>query len=199
MTSDTQVTGRPLRADARRNRARILEAAEVVFASRGSGAGIDEVAAEAGLGVGTLYRHFPTKEALISAILFERVNRLIDAGEIYLEVEDPADGLYQFLSHLVDESVAKQDLTDALAGSMPPGEFPAEMLEVVARLSDLTSRLLARAQLQGGIRDDVTTADLIAMVVGPCMACGSPLVATPSPHKMLAVIYDGLRLGTARS
>jgi AcrR family transcriptional regulator len=130
VTSDTPTaldthTARPQRADARRNRARILEAAEAVFASRGSGAGIDDVATEAGLGVGTLYRHFPTKEALISAILFERIHRLIGAGETYLEVEDPADGLYQFLTHLVDEAVAKQDLTDALAGWTPPEEPPA--------------------------------------------------------------------------
>jgi hypothetical protein len=67
------------------------------------------------------------------------------------------------------------------------------MLEIVAALNDVTSRLLARAQLDGHIRDDVTSADLVGLVMGPCMACGSPFIASPSPHKMLAVVFDGLR------
>lgn len=193
MISDAEAEAKPLRADARRNRARILEAAEAVFASRGSGAGIDEVAAAAGLGVGTLYRHFPTKEDLITAILFERMRRLIAAGEAYLDASDPDQGLLDFLTHIVNESVAKQDLTDALGGLTPPAEPPAEIVEIAAALESITGRLLARAQSRGTIRDDVTTADLVGLVVGPCMACGSPLIATPSPHKMLTVVFDGLR------
>jgi AcrR family transcriptional regulator len=193
----TSVTGemRPQRADARRNRARILEAAQTVFAAKGSSAGVDEVATAAGVGVGTLYRHFPTKEDLIAAILFERMRQLIVDGQAYLEAEDPDQGLREFLTHVVDESLAKQDLVDALGGGPNPSmapDPPPEVVEIAANLNELTGQLLARAQEHGSIRPDVTVGDLVGLVMGPCMACGSPLIAAPSPHKMLSVVFDGL-------
>jgi AcrR family transcriptional regulator len=186
---------RPLRADARRNRARILEAAEAVFAAKGVSVGIDEIAGAAHLGVGTLYRHFPTKEDLIAAILFERMRQLVERGRAYLDADDPVAGLRDFLTHVVDESLAKQDFVDALGGGPNPSmnpDPPPEVLEIAAGLNDLVSQLLAKAQARGAVRDDVTTGDLVGLVMGPCMACGSPLISAPSPHKMLAVVFDGL-------
>jgi AcrR family transcriptional regulator len=184
---------RPLRADAQRNRARILAAAEAVFARRGSGVGVDEVAAEAGVGVGTLYRHFPTKEALIEAILIDRLRRLTVDAQAHLDTPDPGKALFEFLHDLVEESMAKRDFIDAMAkGTNPPAPPGPEGLALVAKLNELAGELLARAQAAGVVRSDVTTPDLLGLALGPCMAGNNPFTSTCSPELMLAIVWDGL-------
>ncbi len=106
---------RPLRADARRNRAKVLVAAEEVFASEGLSVPIDEVARRAGVGVGTVYRHFPTKEALFEAIVIARLEALVERAEELCAADDPGTALFTFISELVDLAVKKKDLTDELA------------------------------------------------------------------------------------
>jgi AcrR family transcriptional regulator len=184
-----------MRADAVRNRARILVAAEEVFAERGSTAGIDDVAASAGLGVGTLYRHFPTKEALVEAILLARLQRLVEEGRSYLDADQPGDALFEFLGHFVAVSQAKQDMVDALAKGFDSEQMlhNQEAQAIVALLTEITAQLLVAAQSAGDVRADVTNADLIGLVLGPCMAPGNPLIADCSAERMLSVVRDGLR------
>jgi AcrR family transcriptional regulator len=193
VTSATETNGRPLRVDAQRNRERLLRAAESVFAQKGSGVGVDEIAAEAGVGTGTFYRHFPTKDALIEAILIDRTRRLVADAQAYLAAADPGQALFEFLNHLVDESQVKRDLTDALAKRQLTDILEGEGLAVFEQLTAVTSELLQAAQAAGAVRSDITTADLIGLVLGPCLASDNPLTRSCSPQLMLSVVCDGLR------
>src|ERR1035438_4717379 len=107
---------RPLRADARRNRQRLLQAATDAFAAEGLSVPLDEPARRAGVGPGTLYRHFLTKEALFEAVLYDRLQRLADDARALRCAEDPAAALLAFISRLVAAAAPTRDLADALAG-----------------------------------------------------------------------------------
>ncbi len=184
---------RPLRADAVRNRARILEAAEHVFAEAGAGAGMDEVAAAAGVGVGTLYRHFPTKDALVAAVLIGRMEQLAEVGQTYLGSDRPGDALFEFLGRFVETSKNKQDLIDAMTNGADHDEvFVSSAAHVFERLNALIEQLLTTAQAAGEVRSDVTTPDLMGLTIGPCLATASPFLADCCPARMLSIVRAGL-------
>jgi AcrR family transcriptional regulator len=113
----TSTAGRPMRSDAVKNRLRILEAAEVVFAARGVAAPIDEVAERAGVGVGTLYRHFPNKEALFEAIVLTRLEELARAASAPPGAGDPGEEFFSFLRQFAGKVSNKHDLIDALGAA----------------------------------------------------------------------------------
>src|SRR3954467_10927193 len=92
---------RPLRADAARNRARVLKVAYETFAAEGLAVPIDEIARRAGVGAGTVYRHFPTKEELYRAVVEDRIRRIVEEGRALLAVQDPAEALFTFLRSMV--------------------------------------------------------------------------------------------------
>lgn len=194
--------GHKLRADAQRNRARVLKAAEAVFAAQGPGAPIDEVARTAGLGVGTLYRHFPTKEALFEAIVVERIRGLADEARALRAAPDPGTALFCFLSRVFDQVLA----TKALAGALTSAGFDIDdkrrspvWRDLWHDLREATQRLLARAQQAGEVRADVRMADLMGMVSGICHALSAdPPEGGCSAERMLAVVYDGLRAARAQ-
>ena len=147
---------RPLRADALRNRARVLEAAESVFAAEGISVPVDVIAEKAGVGVGTLYRHFPTKEKLFEAILIDRLGAIAADARARMDAEDPGAAFFAFLQYLVEESALKRDLIQALLGAgveIEQAAAPAKR-ELEAAVSDL----LAVAQNAGAVRSDVTPA-----------------------------------------
>ena len=100
-----------------RNRARLLEAAEAVFAAEGISVPVDLIAEKAGVGVGTLYRHFPTKEKLFEAILIGRIDEIADDARARVDSDDPGTAFFDFLAHLVEESALKRDLIQALMGA----------------------------------------------------------------------------------
>ncbi len=178
---------RPLRADAQRNRARILEAAEVLFAAEGIEVPIDAIAERAGVGVGTLYRHFPTKEQLAQAILLERLSALtVDAREM-ADAADPAAAFFGFLQHIVEEGAAKRDLLVAVMGAGV--EF--DHAEVKDALRDAVGVLLGRAQSVGAVRGDVTPTMVVSLVGATCQAA-APRDGAPACD-LLAIICDGLR------
>ena len=134
---------RPLRADAARNRARVLEVAYETFAADGLGVPIDEIARRAGVGAGTVYRHFPTKEDLFRAVVQDRIQRIVSDGRALVAGDDPGQALFTFLRSMVLEwGATDRGLTDALAGlgidvatAMPEaeGEFLGAARRVVAR------------------------------------------------------------------
>jgi AcrR family transcriptional regulator len=191
-----EAPAKPLRADAARNRARILQAAELVFAEQGAGAGMDDVAAAAGVGVGTLYRHFPTKDALVAAVLIARLELLLDYGQVYIGSDRPGDALFGFLSRFVEQSKSKQDLIDAMTKGAdhdalfdtPPGKA------IFNGVNALVDQLLKAAQEAGEVRADVTTDDLLGLTLGPCMAPASPFVTDCCPERMLSIVRAGIRL-----
>ena len=110
-------TDRPVRADAARNRARVLEVAYDTFAADGLSVPIDEIARRAGVGAGTVYRHFPTKEALFRAVIDDRIRRIIDKGHALLGSEQPGQALFTFLRSMVLQwGATDRGLFEALAG-----------------------------------------------------------------------------------
>jgi len=186
-----EVRVRPLRADARRNRERVLEAAELVLSSEGVTAPIDEVARRAGVGVGTVYRQFPTKEALYEAVLLRRMERLVEAARSRIGAEDPEEAFFGFLEHLVSEAERKRDLADALsrAGVTVDVTASAPAQELAAAIE----QLLTRAQRAGAVRGDVGMPELFGLVAGTCMAAERQIPGACSPHRMLGIVCDGLR------
>ena len=130
---------RPLRADARRNRERVLTAAREAFAELGFGVPLDVIAERAGVGPGTVYRHFPTKEALFEAVTLARVQDLVVVARVGAESADPGAALDAFLARLADEAAAKRDLPDALGGAGAAAVALART-ELHAALDDLLAR-----------------------------------------------------------
>ena len=190
-TSAAKVGARPLRADARRNRERVLEAAELVLSTEGVSVPIDEVARRAGVGVGTVYRQFPTKEALLEAILLRRLERLVEELHARAEDADPGEAFFGFLEHLVGEMARKRDLADALsrAGVDVDVTASAPAQELMAAVGEL----LARAQRSGAVRTDVGMPELFGLVAGTCMAAERQIPGACSPQRMLGIVCDGLR------
>jgi AcrR family transcriptional regulator len=178
---------RPVRADARRNRERVLAAAREVFAESGIGVPLDEIAARAGVGPGTVYRHFPTKEALFEAVAVANVEGLAADAHARAEADDPDAAFADFLDRVAEQALAKRDLPDALAGAGSDA-----MAAAVADLHAALGVLLANAQEAGAVRRDVSVTDLIALLKGVLNA----VRGDPDPgmaQRLLAVVQDGLR------
>jgi AcrR family transcriptional regulator len=182
---------RPLRADAQRNRARILDAAETVFALEGIEVPVDLIAEKAGVGVGTLYRHFPTKEKLCEAVLLDRLSALTVDAQAMADAEDPAGAFFDFLAHVVKEGAAKRDLLVAVMGAGL--EFEESSAEVKEGLRDAVGVLLQRAQAAGAVRRDVTPEAVVSLVGATCQAGAH--AGGPPACDLLAIVCDGLRTG----
>jgi AcrR family transcriptional regulator len=178
---------RALRADARRNRERVLAAARRAFAEQGYAVPLDEIAAAAGVGPGTVYRHFPTKEALFEAVSVANVEELAADARARAGAADPARAFTEFLDRLAEQALAKRDLPDAFGGAGADAVAGA-----VAEVHEALGVLLAKAQEAGGVRRDVSVNDLIALLKGLLHAVRTD----PDPdvrHRLLAVVRDGLR------
>jgi len=180
----------PLRADARRNRARILEVAREVFATEGLAVPIDTVAARAGIGVGTVYRHFPTKEALFAAIVMDRVQALVDDARAALDADDPGEAFYGFLRMMAERSATDMALADAFAeaGVDIKSSLGVCKQDLTAAIGDL----LQRAQDAGAVRTDVSVSDVFALLTSTCIACGRQ-GREDSSQRLVGVVLDGLR------
>jgi len=183
---------RPPRADARRNRARVLDAAKRVFASEGLGVPIDEIARRSGLGIGTVYRHFPTKQDLIVAIITEHTTTLASRATELASAPDAEAAFFEVLELLVDMVQRKKDVGDALAGV----DVAAATAKPRAELRAALEHLLARAQKTGAIRTDLEIDDVLAFVSA---TAPNPHRPTGSAGRMLAVLRDGLRAPASRA
>jgi AcrR family transcriptional regulator len=150
-----------LRRDAQRNRDRILDAACRCFALRGLEICVDEIAQSAGVGVGTLYRRFPSKASLIQAILERRLDELQPKIDQALSDEDPWTGLSELMTALVAQQIADRGLSQLLLLRAPPDDLPEPTRR---RFLGPLERLLARAQRAGRARPDVGARDLPAIL-----------------------------------
>jgi AcrR family transcriptional regulator len=179
-----------MRADAVKNRRRILEAAEEVFAAQGIAVPVDEVAEKAGVGVGTLYRHFPTKEALFEAIVQTRLEELASAAREAADAAEPGEALFGFLQRFAETAAMKHDLIDALASAGI--DLKSRCADSVALLEQQVGRLLQKGADSGSVRDDVTAKQVMSLIMGACMASGN--VEIPgSREQLVTVVCDGLR------
>jgi AcrR family transcriptional regulator len=161
------VTGRTRRADAERNRRRLIDAATEMFCERGLDVGVAEIAHQAGVGRGTLFRNFPTKEHLIAAIVVERIHESIVRGRAALEAEDPGEALFELLDQSVGRSQTDRTLFDALADTWMAND---EIRAAHGELLGVLDALLRRAQYAGAVRGDVSAVDVLMMVKGVCEA-----------------------------
>lgn len=179
---------RPLRADAARNRAKVLEVAYDTFAAEGLAVPIDEIARRAGVGAGTVYRHFPTKEALFTAVFEDRVRHIVDDGRGLLISAGPGEALFGFLREMVRTGAADHGLFDALAGY--GFDVAAATSGAEAEFLGVLGELLAAAQQAGTVRADVGVAEVKALLL-VCKSSGE--YGADVSDRVTAVIVDGLR------
>jgi len=183
-------TERPLRADARRNRERILRAAGQAFAAEGIGVPLDEIARRAGVGPGTVHRHFPTKEALFEAVVAEHLEQLTRDARAAARTEEAGSAFFDFLTRMNSEAGAKQDLADAMAGA--GAAMGSATQQLAADLREAFAVLLARAQRAGAVRADVDAADVQAIVLAAVTA-QRQRADTTRPDRLAALVFDCLR------
>jgi AcrR family transcriptional regulator len=182
-------TARPLRADAARNRARVLEVAYETFAEEGLAVPIDEIARRAGVGAGTVYRHFPTKEDLYRAVIEDRINRIVDDGRALLASAEPGEALFTFLRSMVLQwGATDKGLSDALAG------LGLDVKEAVPDAEQaflgLLGDLLRAGQKAGTVRRDLDVRDVKALMVG---AQAMQTYNAEAAERLTEVVLDGLR------
>jgi AcrR family transcriptional regulator len=188
VSTPATVGTRPMRADARRNYDRLVEAARAVFAARGSEASIEEIARTAGVGVGTLYRHFPQRIDLVEAVYREDVDTLVARGEELMTQAAPWDALAQWLEAFVAYAAAKRTFLTELHEAFEKN--PDLAVSSREKIGVETGRLLARAQEAGVARPDISQAELMQLVGGMCMARG----ATEEQNLgLLTFVLDGIR------
>jgi AcrR family transcriptional regulator len=182
---------RPLRRDAQLNRERIIVAAREVFAARGLNASLDDVAHHAGVGVGTVYRRFPTKEALLEVALDERLEEHVRAAEAALAAPTGWDGLVGFLRRAAEMQAADRGLRDVVLGADFRARHKARARD---RIEPLIRELVERAHREGSLRPDVTVEDLalVLMMVSE-VAHHSHTVRPDVYARYLELLIDGLR------
>lgn len=179
------------RADAVRNRERVLEAAKVVFNAGGPEASLEAVAKRAGVGIGTLYRHFPTREALFEAVYRREVAQLSELAEQLKNAKDPVDALRRWLRSGVEFVATKKGMMAALALAVQSSsELAAFSMD---RLTQAIGSLLDRAVAAGEMRGDVSPEDLLRAFFGMCYIHDQPGWQA-SVLRLLDVFVDGLRM-----
>jgi AcrR family transcriptional regulator len=194
---DEQVDNiRKPRADAVRNRERVLEAAKAVFSAGGPEASLEAVAKRAGVGIGTLYRHFPTRESLFEAVYRREVEQLGELAEQLKSAKDPVDALRRWLRSNVEFVATKKGMSAALALAVQSGsELHAFSFE---RLTRAIGSLLDRAVAAGEIRADISPEDLLRALIGMCYMHDQPGWQSTA-LRLLDVFVDGLRVQPRQS
>jgi AcrR family transcriptional regulator len=185
----------PLRADAERNRRRLLEAAGELFAVKGLCVGLDEIAHHAGVGVGTAYRRFASKDELIDALFEDRVGQIAALAEQALEADDAWEGFAGFLEAAVELHVANRAVKELLFTQSDAYE---RVGEARARIAPLVEKLVRRAQASGDLRDDVEVTD---MPILQFLLSGAADLCGPAEgdlwRRYLGIVLDGLRAPAA--
>lgn len=181
---------RPLRADARRNRERVLEVAFAAFAEEGLSVPVQEIARRAGVGTGTVSRHFPTKEALFQAILLRRADGLMEQAASLGESDRPGDAFLRLFSSVVSEGATNRGMAEALSGA--GFDLEGAMAGTGHDVMGALRHLLERAQRAGEIRPDVDAADVKALLNG-CLYRERIAADATARGRMLEVVGAGLR------
>jgi AcrR family transcriptional regulator len=189
--SGSAATPRPMRADARRNHDKLLAVAKVAFAENGPEASLDDIARRAGVGAGTLYRHFPTREALIEAVYRDEVHVLCDAADRFGSDLPADEALAAWLKALVRYVAAKRGLSLALKSMLG---VDSEVFAVCHKaITDHGGALLERAQQAGVVRTDLSLGDLLRLASAIGQASESAPEDKGMAERLLALMMDGWR------
>jgi AcrR family transcriptional regulator len=176
------------RADALRNRERLIVAARQVFVRDGGGASMEAIAREAGVGVGTLYRHFPTRLDIVEAVYREDVDQLVATAERVTAELEPWPALVSFLEAFVRYAQGKRTFLNELHEAFDKN--PELRWSLRERIDQAMELVVSRAQRSGDVRDGVDGTDLMQLV-GPM--CTNATLSQDQSHRLLAVIVDGLK------
>ena len=180
--------GRPQRADARRNRERLVTSARQVFAEEGGGASMEAIARQAGVGVGTLYRHFPQRIDIVEAVYLDDVDELVRAAEEAVADLEPWPAVVAFLEAFVRYAQRKRTFLNELREAFDKNPELRSLCR--ERIDDAMELVIHRAQRAGVIRTDVGSGDLIQLVMPMCTNAS---VTEDQSTRLLAMILDGLR------
>jgi AcrR family transcriptional regulator len=184
---DSACGQKPMRADARRNRERLIQVARQVLAARGSEASMEEIAKTADVGVGTLYRHFPRRIDLVEAVYRDDVDGLVCLAEQQADA-DPWEALTTWLGGFVRYAQSKRTFLTELHEAFEKN--PDLALSLREKIGSAAGSVLARAQAAGVARDDIDQRDLMQLVGGMCMSRGATLEQN---ERLLMLVLDGLR------
>ena len=183
---------RPLRADAQRNYQRLVSAASAAFAEHGADdASLEEIARRAGVGIGTLYRHFPNRQALLEAVYRDQVDVLSDRARRLSESADPGAALAEWLRALVSFGRTKRSLTSAMLATLDKDSELLSTCSLIMR--GAATGLLERAQEAGVVRADADATDLLRLVHAVSMAVEREPADRGQADRLLGLIMDGLR------
>ena len=183
---ETTMLRRPRRADAQRNYDKLVAAARAVFTQDGTSAPLEDVAQRAEVGIGTLYRHFPTRQALLEAVYIDEVEAMARAAD-ELSALEPWDALSQWLRQYVGFAATKKALTEALLEVDPQSDALAACRTALVGAG---SRLIERAQRAGDVRPDASFPDVGRLVGGIAVV---PTIDGEQKERMLQLVLDGLR------
>ncbi|MGH2614062.1 MAG: TetR/AcrR family transcriptional regulator [Thermomicrobiales bacterium] len=184
---------RPQRADARKNRERLLAVADAIFAAQGVSASTEDVAREAGVGIGTVFRHFPTKAALLEAVVVGRLRRFADEAHALARDDsvDAGEAFFTLFARAADQSAAKNAVAAALADTgVDVSTATRPIMEEMRRSLEL---LLIRAQRSGAVRADVDVDDVVALLIGAARAAEHTGRDRANLAHAVVIICDGLR------
>jgi AcrR family transcriptional regulator len=168
----------------------VLDAARGAFASDGLAVPLDEIARRAGVGPGTVYRHYPTKDALFAAVILDVLESVRDQANALAKSPDAGEAFFTFFAQLIETGATNKAIFDALSGASP--EVQTASRAVSAELGSALAELLARAQRANTVRGDVTPDDLNALVLG-ALAAQTAVAPGGSPQRLIQVTCDGLR------
>jgi len=186
---------RPLRKDAQRNRAALMAAARLAFAQDGLDAGLEGIARQAGVAIGTLYRHFPTRMHLVAAVIAEKRRAWIEAAEAAVVMEPAWDGLVFFLERVCELQAGDRAFNDIASMRFPhvPGIETARK-----RAYDLSRQIVERAQAERSLRTDITAEDLAFIVWALARVSEATYAVDPDAwRRYLALTLDGFRAAAA--
>ncbi|NTX07511.1 TetR/AcrR family transcriptional regulator [Myxococcus sp. CA040A] len=178
-----------VRADARRNRASILEAAEAVFAEQGASASTEAVAAHAGVAIGTVFRHFPTKPDLLQAVVMNLLDRLITEVDAMVENQGAVTALFEFCARVMAVSARNRAVFARLAET----GVQVRVGDALTRLRPAIDVLLERAQKAGTVRGDLLPTELVALLAALCQEALTDAWSEPFRQRMLTILFDGIR------
>jgi AcrR family transcriptional regulator len=189
MTRKLAVQARKPRADSARNRQLLIDAAKAGFSEVGPNVSLEEIARRAGVGIGTLYRHFPTREAVVEAVYRREVEQLADAVPQLLEAARPGEALHRWMHLFVDYIATKRLIAPSLGGASRNSALYASSAELITRA---ISTLVKRAVASGDVRKDIDPADLLRAMVG--VSYGNPQEGwEASARRLIDILMDGLR------